>query len=53
MPLGGLQELMSAQKDLQQAAVRWGTWFPTGTRCRLQAFTQVMSEVPRAAEGAR
>lgn len=53
MPVGGLQELMSAQKDLEQPAVRWGTWFPTGTRCWLQAFPQVMSEVLRAAEEAR
>lgn len=53
MPVGGLQELMSAQKDLEQPAVWWGTWFPTGTHCWLQAFPQVMSEVLRAAEEAR
>lgn len=53
MPVGGLQELMSAQKDLEQTAVRWGTWFPTGTRCWLQAFIEVMSKVPRVVEDAR
>lgn len=45
MPLGGLQELMSAQKDLEQAAVLQDTWSPPGAHCWLQGFSKATSDV--------
>lgn len=45
MPLRGLQELMSAQKVLEQAAVLWATRSPTGAHCWLQGFSKAMTDV--------
>lgn len=42
----GLQGLMSAQKDLQQAAMLQDTLSLTEVCCWLQGFSKVMSCVP-------